>query len=149
MKVCKPLHLEHVRRSLRDGNVTLKKMGILVPTYVPQCEYMQIQESRIQDWEFGRRSVPEYVFYAYAAIAIDDWAGDRHVAPESSHMKIDFRYGSMFTPGFGELLKLEHLAMRSADSELKVILPNLALQVKSWKQYFKDILGVDMEKVWA
>jgi len=55
----------------------------------------------------------------------------------------------VFTSGFGEVLKLEHLAKQSAVPALSAILPSLTSQVNSWKQLYTDILGVDMEHVWA
>lgn len=148
MKICKPINLQTIRLSLRDG-MSLRSMGELIPSYVRACPYTVIAENRIQDWELGRRSVPEYVYYAYAAIATDDWACDRHEAPTVDHMDIDYRYGSMLNPCFGALLKLEHQVQQSADPILLQILPDLAMQRQGWKRHFKDLLGVDMEHVWV
>lgn len=149
MKVCKPLDLKFIRESLRGGNVTLKQMGEIIPSYVPACPYCAVPESRVQDWELGRRSVPEYVYYAYAALVADDWACDRHQVAESTLMDIDYRYGSMLNEGFGELLKLEHLIEQSSDPAHRVILPCLALQRNCWKRHFMDLFGLNMEHVWA
>ena len=148
MKFCKPLDLLTIRLSLRDG-MSLKSMGELIPSYFRACPYAIIAESRIQDWELGRRSVPEYVYFAYAAIVADDWACDRHEAPSADHVDIDCRYGNMLNPGFGELLKLEHHVLQSTDPSLLAIAPSLVMQRHNWTQHFKNLFGLDMEHVWV
>ena len=148
MQICRPLNLERIRKSLRDGNVTLKKMGALIPLYDPSCPYDIIVESRVQDWELGRRSVPEYVYCAYAAIVVDDWSRDRREASLSDHIDIDYRYGSMLDLGFAELLRLEHQVAQSSDPGLLAIVPRLASQRNCWQQHFKALFGLDICLVW-
>jgi len=149
MQICRPLDLEGIRRGLRDGNVTLKKMGVLIPHYNPSCPYHVIVESRVQDWELGRRSVPEYVFCAYAAVVVDDWSRDREEASLADIVDIDYRYGSMLDPGFGELLKLEHQVALSSDPALVAIVPMLASQRNRWKEHFEDLFKLDIGRVWG
>jgi len=123
-------------------------MGVLIPLYNPSCPYDVIVESRIQDWELGRRSVPEYVYCAYAAIVVDDWSRDRREASLSDHIDIDYRYGSMLDLGFAELLKLEHQVAQSSDPGLLAIVSILASLRNRWKQHFIDLFGLDICRVW-
>jgi len=146
---CKPIDLAHLREKCR-GNITPKKMGMIIPQLVPSCVYRAVPQSRVRVWERGRRSVPEYVYFAYVGYAANVWACKRREAKnETELMNTDFEYGSLLNPAFGEFLKLEHIVRQSSDPALQGILPSLILQREHWKQYFIMLCGRDLEYVWT
>jgi hypothetical protein len=126
-------------------------MGQLIKVLVPNCKYKPfVPETRVWEWEKGQsRSVPKYVYYAYAAILVDDWASDRHEVDHIHIPEVDEFYAGLLHPGFGEVMKTEHLIRQSGDPGQLALLDNIMAIRDGWENHFKDMLGLNFSHVWV
>jgi hypothetical protein len=131
--------------------MSLKSMGELIPIYVPGCKYAPaVPETRVWAWEQGKnRSIPEYVYFAYGSILIDDWASDRHEVNTVHHREMDFFYGSLLNSGYGNVLTLIHDVRQRGDPGDESLLATLEAIKQGWEQNFLNIAGLDMSPVWV
>ncbi|MBT0666437.1 hypothetical protein KI809_19180 [Geobacter pelophilus] len=148
---CKPLNLELIRTNLRYGEVSLKKMGELIPVYVPGCKYSPVvPETRIWAWEQGTsRSIPEYVYFAYGSILICDWSSDRHEIDMCHHREMDAFYGGLLNPSYGQVLALIHDVRQRGDPGDQQLLDQLESIKQGWEQNFQNTAGLDFGPVWV
>lgn len=151
MDIWKPLNLEHIRTNLGNNDVTHEQMGRYIKWYVPSCKYHPyVPETRVWEWEKGNsRSIPKYVFYAYGALLVDDWAEDRHEVDAKHIPEVDEFYAGLLHPGFGEVMKTEHQIRLSCDPGKLALLDNILAIRAGWEDLYKMMLGLDMRHVWV
>lgn len=137
----KPIDIREIRKKL---GLSMCRMGQQIAFYgrVPS-----IPETRVNEWEFGFRPVPDYVYTAVSHVLLDYWSDDRHKTPTDKQREVDIFYGTLLNQPLGELFKLELGLTRSRSPKLR----HLAQQVRKARieqmKYLERVLHVQMAYV--
>ena len=122
-------------------------MGELLAIMTQGLHGTPIPETRITEWEFGHRPIPDKVFTAAADILLDQWSVDRHLAAPGRRSEVDMYFSSALNRPLGELFRLEAELRRSRSVKLR----HLARQVRKVRiaqmRYLESMLNVKMAYV--
>lgn len=133
-----------IRRIRQALHLTMNQMGVKISIYYKGLVKKPVPGSRVNEWEFGYRPVPDYVFTASANLLLDSWFEDRHRAPQQNRGDVDVYYATALNEPLGELFKIElalgeYPCAEKCDVAKRVRIARLAQQ-----RYLEKLLGVRM-----
>ena len=139
-----PVDIRKIRQAVE---LSTEQMGWWMSVMAKRLSSQRIPGTRIAEWEFGHRHVPDYVYTAATGILLDTWSEDRHMAPPERQGDVDTFYGSVLNGPLGELFKLEATLNRNRDRKIR----NLAKRVRKVRiaqmRYLQSVLNVQMTYV--
>lgn len=95
------LDLENIRRELF---ITLQEMAERLTISCGSPKLNTIPPTRVHEWERGVRSVPTYIYSAYAHVAANSWRMKRERVVTSKVMDVDIRYSQLINASIAPLL---------------------------------------------
>ncbi|GFO65875.1 hypothetical protein M1B72_02605 [Geomonas paludis] len=138
-----------IRRIRQALHLTMSQMGMYISIYYKGLVKKAVPGTRVNEWEFGYRPVPDYVFTASANLLLDSWSEDRHRAPKGKRGEVDVYYATALNEPLGELFKVELALGESSCADQCDMYKRVRIARIAQQRYLENLLGVRMWYVFA
>lgn len=139
-----PVDIRGIRQAV---GLTMKQMGERIATWSQGLYNTPIPETRIAEWEFRCRAIPDYVFTASTYILLDFWSDDRHMVPAQRKLEVDSYYSAILNQPLGNLFRLEQELMKSRSTQQRKLLKQVREARMIQQRYLERLLHVRMAYV--
>ena len=139
-----PVDIRKIRQAVE---LSTEQMGWWLSVVAKRMSFQRIPGTRVAEWEFGRRHVPDYVYTAATGILLDTWSEDRHMTPPERQGDVDAFYGSILNEPLGELFKLESSLKKSRDRKIRNLTGRVRKVRIAQMRYLQSVLDVQMTYV--
>lgn len=132
------LDLERIRRELF---LTLQEMAEKLTVTGKSAGLATVPATRIHEWERGARSVPHYVYCAYAQVVTDCWRAKRGHRVRPEVLEVDLQFSRLINPALAPLLcARENLRTHPHGEALELVEDALEQALAHYRYLF----GVDL-----
>ena len=141
-----PIDIRKIRQTL---GFSMKHMGQLVAIYSQGIHNTPIPDTRIGEWEFQRRAIPDYVFTASTNILLDYWSTDRHMTPDYRQMEVDAYYSAVLNRPLGHLYKLEWELSKSRNFHQRKMVKQIRKARIEQMKFLEKMLHIRMSYIFS